>query len=24
MEDLLDVSGIGDTRFAELRDRVRV
>ncbi|WP_434770618.1 helix-hairpin-helix domain-containing protein [Curtobacterium flaccumfaciens] len=24
VEDLLDVSGIGDVRFAELRDRVRV
>ncbi|MFJ7286859.1 helix-hairpin-helix domain-containing protein [Curtobacterium sp. NPDC098951] len=24
VEDLLDVSGIGDARFAELRDRVRV
>ncbi|MCS5488689.1 ComEA family DNA-binding protein [Curtobacterium flaccumfaciens pv. beticola] len=24
VEDLLDVSGIGDTRFAELRERVRV
>jgi competence protein ComEA len=24
VEDLLDVSGIGDGRFADLRDRVRV
>jgi competence protein ComEA len=24
VEDLLEVSGIGDARFAELRDRVRV